>query len=161
MTAKIIIIGYGNIDRADDGAAFAVINELRRQLGVRILEEGDTGLDDLNNTTDSIFIPQLIPEIMEMVRAYDKIVFVDAHVSHDMEDLCCSPVLPEYSSTSFTHHMTPSLLVAYLDAMYRREPEAHLVSVRGYEFDFRRTLSCRVQAVVRPAVDIILRLMNR
>jgi Ni,Fe-hydrogenase maturation factor len=139
MTAKTIIIGYGNIDRADDGAAFAVINELRRQLGVRILEEGDTGLDDLNNNTDSIFIPQLIPEIMEMVRAYNRIVFVDAHVSPDMEDLSCSPVLPEYSSTSFTHHMTPSLLVAYLEAMYQSEPEAHLVSVRGCEFDFRRT----------------------
>jgi hydrogenase maturation protease len=161
MTAKTIIIGYGNIDRADDGAAFAVINELRRQLGVRILEEGYTGLDDLNNNSDSIFIPQLIPEIMEMVTGYDKIVFVDAHVSSDMEDLNCTPVLPEYSSSSFTHHMKPSLLIAYLKAMYQCEPEAHLVSVRGYEFDFRRTLSCQVQAAVRPAVDIILRLMDR
>jgi hydrogenase maturation protease len=126
-----------------------------------ILEEGDTGLDDLNKNTDSIFIPQLIPEIMEMVRAYDKIVFVDAHVSADLEDISCSPVLPEYSSSSFTHHMTPSLLVAYLKAMYQCEPEAHLVSVRGYEFDFRRTLSCQVRAAVGPAVDIILRLMDR
>jgi Ni,Fe-hydrogenase maturation factor len=134
---------------------------LRRQLGARILEEGDTGLDDLNNHTDSIFIPQLIPEIMEMLTAYEKIVFIDAHVSPDLEDLSCSPVLPEYSSSSFTHHMTPSLLLAFIKSMYQHEPEAYLVSIRGHEFDFTRTFSCQVQAVIRPAIDIIVRLMDR
>ena len=102
-----------------------------------------------------------MPEIMERLTGYDRIIFVDAHVSPDTEDLNCTAVLPEYSSSSFTHHMTPSAFLAFLETLYQCEPEAYLVSVRGHEFDFRRTLSPQVQAVVRPAVDIILKLMDR
>lgn len=160
MTTKTVIIGYGNIDRADDGVAFAVINELRRRLGAKILEEGDTGLDDLENHNDSVFIPQLVPEIIELLTGYDRMVFIDAHVSSDMEDLNCSPVFPEYTSSSFTHHMTPSTFLAFLKTLYQCEPQAHLVSVRGREFDFKRTLSYQAEALVQPVADIILKLIG-
>ena len=160
MISKTIIIGYGNIDRADDGVAFAVINEVRRQMGQKMLEDGDTGLDELNDENDSIFLSQLVPEIMELLTGYDRIVFVDAHVGSDMEDLNCSPVLAQYISSSFTHHMTPSALLAFLKTMYQCEPEAYMVSIRGYDFDFKRTFSSRVQALVQPAVDAILKLIN-
>jgi Ni,Fe-hydrogenase maturation factor len=137
-----------------------VINELRRQLGQKLLEEGDTGLDELAGENDSIFLLQLIPEIMELLAGYNKIIFVDAHVGSDMKDLNCSPVLAEYVSSSFTHHMTPSALLAFLKTMYQCEPQAHLVSIRGYDFDFKRTLSPQEQALVQPAVDAILKVVN-
>jgi hydrogenase maturation protease len=161
MNSKTIIIGYGNIYRADDGVAFAVINELRRQLEQKPLEEGDTGLDELTGENDSIFLLQLVPEIMELLAGYNKIIFIDAHVGSDPEDLNCSTVEAEYVSSSFTHHMTPSVLLAFLKTMYQREPEAHLVSICGYDFDFKPTLSPKVQALVQPAVDAILKLINQ
>ena len=160
MISKTIIIGYGNIDRADDGVAFAVVNELRRRLGQKMLEEGDTGLDELGGENDSIFLSQLVPEIMELLTGYNRIIFVDAHVGSDMEDLSCSPVSAQYVSSSFTHHMTPSALLAFLQTMYQCEPQAHLVSIHGYDFDFKRTFSPQVQALVHPAVDAILKLTN-
>jgi hydrogenase maturation protease len=161
MNSKTIIIGYGNIDRADDGVAFAVINELRRQLGQKMLDEGNTGLDELNDENDSIFLSQLVPEIMELLTGYNKIIFVDAHIGSDLEDLSCSPVLAQYVSSSFTHHMTPSALLAFLKTMYQCEPEAYMISVRGYDFDFKRTFSPRVQALIQPAVNAILKFMNQ
>jgi hydrogenase maturation protease len=161
MNSKTIIIGYGNIYRTDDGVAFAVINELRRQLKQEPLEEGDTGLDELGGENDSIFLLQLVPEIMELLAGYNRIIFVDAHVGSDMEDLNCSPVEAQYISSSFTHHMTPSALLAFLKTMYQREPEAHLVSIRGCDFDFKQTLSPRVQALVQPAVDTILKVIDK
>jgi hydrogenase maturation protease len=161
MISKTIVIGYGNIYRADDGVAFAVINELRRRLGQKMLEEGDTGLDDLGGENDSVFMSQLAPEIMELLTGYTRIVFVDAHVGPDMEDLSCLPVTPEYVASSFTHHMTPSALLAFLKTMYRCEPRAHLVSIRGYNFDFTRTFSPEVEALVQPAVNAILELIDR
>jgi hydrogenase maturation protease len=154
MNSKTIIIGYGNIYRADDGVAFAIINELRRQLGQKLLEEGDTGLDELTGENDSIFLLQLVPEIMELLAGYNKIIF-------DLEDLNCSPVSAQYISSSFTHHMTPSALLAFLKTMYQCEPQAHLVSIRGYDFDFKRTLSPKVQALVQPAVDAILKVIDQ
>jgi hydrogenase maturation protease len=160
MNSKTIIIGYGNIYRADDGVAFAVINELRRQLGQKLLEEGDTGLDELTGENDSIFLLQLVPEIMELLAGYNRIIFVDAHVGSDMEDLNCSPISAHYISSSFTHHMTPSALLAFLKTMYQCEPQAYMVSIRGSDFDFKRTFSSKVQALVQPAVDAILKLIN-
>ena len=161
MNSKTIIIGYGNIYRADDGVAFAVINELRRQLGQKLLEEGDTGLDELGGENDSIFLLQLIPEIMELLAGYNRIIFVDAHVGSDLEDLNCSPVSAQYVSSSFTHHMTPSALLAFLKTMYQSEPQAHMVSIRGYDFDFKPTLSPKVQTLVQPAVDAILKVIDQ
>ena len=161
MSSKTIIIGYGNIYRSDDGVAFTVINELRRQLGQELLEEGDTGLDELKRENDSIFLLQLVPEIMELLAGYDKIIFVDAHVGSDLEELNCSPVEAQYVSSSFTHHMTPAALLAFLKTMYQCEPQAHLVSICGCDFDFKRTLSPKVQALVQPAVDAILKLINQ
>jgi hydrogenase maturation protease len=160
MNSQTIIIGYGNIYRADDGVAFAVINELRRQLGQELLEDGDTGLDELTGENDSIFLLQLVPEIMELLTGYNKIIFVDAHVGSDLEELNCSPISPEYISSSFTHHMTPSALLAFLKTMYQCEPEAHLISIRGDDFDFKRTFSSRVQALIQPSVDAILKLID-
>lgn len=150
-----LIIGYGNMDRGDDGVAFAVINELRRQTGTKILEEGDTGLDDLGHTSDSVFIPQLVPEMIEIVAGYDAVVFVDAHVGDDLEDLNFCAVVPEYVSSPFTHHMTPPAFMAFLKTLYQCEPRAHLVSIRGHEFDFTRTLSPGTRVLVEPAVRII------
>jgi hydrogenase maturation protease len=160
MNSKTIIIGYGNIYRADDGVAFAVINSLRRQLGQKPLVEGDTGLDELNGENDSIFLLQLVPDIMELLAGYKRIIFVDAHVGSDSEDLHCSPVSAEYISSSFTHHMMPSALFAFLKTIYQCEPQGHLVSIRGYDFDFKQTLSPKVQKLVHPAVDTILKLMT-
>jgi Ni,Fe-hydrogenase maturation factor len=45
--------------------------------------------------------------------------------------------------------------------MYQSEPQAHLVSIRGYDFDFKRTLSSKVQAFVQPAVDAILKVIDQ
>jgi Ni,Fe-hydrogenase maturation factor len=78
-----------------------------------------------------------------------------------MEDLNCSPVSAQYISSSFTHHMTPSALLAFLKTMYQSEPQAHLVSIRGNDFDFKRTLSSKVQAFVQPAVDAILKVIDQ
>ena len=161
MSSKTIIIGHGNIYRSDDGVAFTVINELRRQLGQELLEEGDTGLDELKRENDSIFLLQLVPEIMELLAGYDKIIFVDAHVGSDLEELNCSPVEAQYVSSSFTHHMTPAALLAFLKTMYQCEPETHLVSIRGCDFDFKKTLSSKVQALVQPAVDAILKVTDQ
>jgi hydrogenase maturation protease len=158
---RTIVIGYGNIDRADDGAAYEVINALRLRLGQKILEDNDAGLDELGCDTDSVFLTQLVPEIMETLIAYDRIVFVDAHVGADLEDLNCILVLPEYVSSSFTHHMAPSSLLAFLQTLYQHKPECHLVSIRGYDFNFKRTLSPQVNILIKPAVEKILQLIKQ
>lgn len=153
---RTLIIGFGSIDRADDGVAYHVINALRRRLGQTMLEEDETGLEALGAQIDSIFLVQLAPELMDVMAGYDQVVFVDAHVLQNEDNLYCTPVLPVYAPATITHHMGPAMILALLKALYHREPSGHLVSIRGYDFDFHRNLSEATRILVEPAVEYIL-----
>jgi len=153
---RTLVIGFGNIDRADDGVAYFVVNALRRRLGHVILSEDETGLEGLGAQIDSIFLVQLAPELMDVIITYDKVIFVDAHIYENVDSLYCAPVFPEFTPATFTHHLTPAMLLALLKSLYHREPAGHIVSVRGYDFDFHRNLSADTEAIVEKAVDHIL-----
>jgi len=157
---RTIIIGYGNIDRSDDGLAYEVVNLVRIKLGQEILEEGDTGLEKLGHPIDSVFLPQLVPEMMELLKDYERIIFVDAHAGDDLEDLNCARLTPQYVSSTFTHHMTPEALLAFLKTLYRHEPEAYLVSVRAHDFDFKRAFSPETQVLLIPTSEKIIQLLR-
>ncbi|NTW78489.1 MAG: hydrogenase maturation protease, partial [Syntrophaceae bacterium] len=153
--SRTIVVGYGNIDRADDGVAYEVINTLRQRLGQELLSEGDTGLEGMGAEVDSIFLIQLMPEIMEVLIDYDQIIFVDAHAGANTNDLNCIPVTPEYVSSTFTHHMSPASLLAFLKLLYNREPAGHIVSLKGNDFDFKRMLSDSTRILIPAAVEKI------
>ncbi|MGD1152168.1 MAG: hydrogenase maturation protease [Syntrophales bacterium] len=153
---RTLVIGFGNIDRADDGVAYHVVNDLRRRLGQGMLHEDETGLEGIGAQIDSIFLVQLAPELMDVMTLYDKIIFVDAHVYENVGNLYCAPVFPEFTQATFTHHMTPAMLLALLKAICNREPTGHIISIRGYDFDFHRNLSADTEALVDKAVDHIL-----
>jgi len=160
LRPRTLVIGFGNIDRADDGVAFCVVNSLRGRLGQKVLSEDNTGLDELGAEVDSIFLLQLAPEIMDVLADYHQAVFVDAHVYESLDDLHCAPISPEYAPSAFTHHMTPAMLLALLELLHYPGPTGHLVSIRGYDFDFHRDLSADTKALVEPAVEYILRLVT-
>jgi hydrogenase maturation protease len=157
---RTLVIGYGNLDRADDGVAYHVINALRQRLGQKPLGDDDTGLQELGAQTDSILLAQLVPELIDVLVDYDQVIFVDAHVRDDVPDLYCAPVLSEYLASVFTHHMTPGMLLALLQVLHQREPVGYLVSVRGYDFDFHRSLSPAVGPLVPAAVEQIWQRLN-
>jgi hydrogenase maturation protease len=158
--ACTLVIGFGNVDRNDDGAAYEVVNALRSRLGQELLGEEDAGLEEQAGDVDSIFVVQLAPELLDLATGYDQVVFVDAHVRPDLEEVHCARVQPEYSSSAFTHHMTPAMFLALLQMLYDREPAAWVVSVRGHHFDFVRGLSDAAAASVASAVDCIWRIAN-
>jgi hydrogenase maturation protease len=156
---RTLVIGYGNLDRQDDGVAHAIVGALRRRLGQAPLGEGETGLERLEGQADSILVLQLTPELLDVALRYDQLVFVDAHVQPDADEVHCTPVEAEYASAAFTHHMTPAMFLALLQALHQHRPAGHTVSVRGHWFDFERTLSPATQASVQPAVYKILALL--
>lgn len=157
---RSLVLGIGNLDRQDDGAAYHVIQALRRHLRQLLLEPDQTGLDDLGRRVDSVFLAQLAPELLDVAMDYDRLVFVDAHVQPDWEDLHCAPVEPEERPSTLTHHLTPGLFMALLQALYGCSPEAFLVSLRGYQFDFGRELSAATARLIEPALVQVLRRIN-
>jgi hydrogenase maturation protease len=158
--ANMLVIGYGNLDRADDGVAFHVVNALRQRLGQTPLSPDETGWEQVGGEHDSVFLRQLQPEWMEACASYDQLIFVDAHVNENTAELACVPVQPEYVSSPFTHHMTPPTFLAMTLALYGQEPAGRLLSIRGHDFDFHRGLSPAAAGQVPAAVEMILSMIE-
>jgi hydrogenase maturation protease len=147
-----LIIGYGNLDREDDGVAWHILAEIARRLGRPVSEDG---FFPAGENPDLWFALQLTPEMAETVAQYDRVVFVDAHTGAVAEELHFERLSAGFQASPFTHHLTPQTCLSFAKTLYGREPEAVLVSVRGYEFGFATTLSPRTTALAVLATDRI------
>jgi hydrogenase maturation protease len=156
---RTLVVGYGNLDRGDDGVAYYVVNALRQRLEQGPLKEDQTGLEELDAQIDSIFLTQLVPELINALSNYDQVIFVDAHVLADVPGLHCTQVQPNSASSAFAHHLTPAVLLALLKELYHCQPRGYIVSVRGYDLHFQRGLSAATGALVEPAANCLMRLL--
>ena len=155
---RTLVLGLGNRDRCDDGVAYHVVEALRRRLGHLPLGDAEPDAPAGDAVLESIVVPQLAPEWLDLASGYDALIVVDAHVRQDEGPLWCSPIGAEVGVPAFTHALEPGAFVALLEALYGRRPRAWTVSIRGGCFDFGRELSDESAAQVEPAVEEILRL---
>ena len=153
-----LVIGYGNLDRMDDGIAFYVINKLRNRLGQKPLYAYSTEPETMGAQIDSIFIRQLVPELASRAICYDRLVFLDAHVQKDRKDVMFDRLGLENVSSPMNHILQPSEFLSIIKLLGDREPAAFLLSIKGHRFDFGRGLSVEVRKFVNLAVDILYRL---
>jgi hydrogenase maturation protease len=157
--SQTLIIGYGNLDRGDDGAAFHVVNRLRERLGQRPLPEDASGLENLESET-AVFTPQLTPELAVDAAPYHRLVLVDAHVSAEMRPVICLRLQPEYRPPGLSHVLSPAMFLWLVQAVSSRACTAFLVSLRGHCFGLQRGLSPETSAWVGPAADRVLKLID-
>jgi hydrogenase maturation protease len=153
---RALIIGYGNTDRQDDGVAWHVLANLRDQLGKPAPEEEGEAFEPEGKNPDFLFALQLTPEIAETLADYQRICFVDAHTGNVPDEIHFRLLQAKYQRSPFTHHLTPETLLALCEQLYAQTPEAILVSLRGYQFGFERSLSPETRALVEPATQEIL-----
>jgi hydrogenase maturation protease len=156
---RTLIIGYGNFDRQDDGVAWHVLVEIARRLGCAVPSSPeeefplDNGAPD--GAPDFIFELQLTPELAETIAPYERVCFVDAHTGAVPHDVNVSAIAAEFQASPLTHHLTPQSLLTFVQTLYNARPEAMLVSVRGYQFGFERTLSPLTAELAQQAANVI------
>lgn len=155
---QTLVIGFGNLDRGDDGAAFHVVNRLRGRRGLPPLAEDDGGFGDLGRDA-AVFVPQLLPELALDAAGYHCLVLVDAHVTAERRPLVYRRLQPEYQLPAVGHFMPPGMFLWLLQAVSPQARSAFLVSVRGHCFELRRGLSPATAALIEPAVEGILKLI--
>jgi hydrogenase maturation protease len=149
---KVLILGYGNPDREDDGVAWHILQGVAETLGRPALDVETGGLDDLGQSLDLLFVLQLTPELAETIADYDKVCFVDAHTGNYPDDLHFEYVDAGFQTSPFTHHMTPQTCLALAETLHGSAPQAVVVSVKGYRFGFSHRLSSGTEALVDEAV---------
>lgn len=145
MRKQVLVIGYGNPGRLDDGLGPALVDEFER-------------LDLENVTVDAEY--QLAVEDAAEIAQYDVVVFADASVRGG-EPFEFSPVRPQRELSFTTHSVAPHAVVALARDMFHAEPRAFTLAIRGYEFnEFGERLSERARVNLREAVTFLARLIR-
>jgi len=138
---RILVIGYGNPGRQDDGLGPAAANAIE-------------GLDWPNLSTIDNY--QLAIEDAIDIAGHDVIWFVDASCVSGMP--CAIRRLSPAFDISFTSHLLkPETLLAITAQQFGMSPKAYLVSIRGYDFDFYEGLSGRAAGNLAIAVAVLRR----
>jgi hydrogenase maturation protease len=136
---RILVLGYGNPGRQDDGLGPAAVAEIEK-LGL-------PGVISCDNY-------QLVIEDSVEVAAHDVVWFVDAARTgaEPYEVHALSPAL----DIAFTSHLVkPEVLLAIANQYYGKSPEAYLLGIRGYEFEFLEGLTDRARDNLAQAMVLI------
>ena len=128
----MLIIGYGNPLRGDDGLGWHAAEALRALPGA-----------------DVITTHQLTPELAEEASRTALVIFLDAAETGVPGEWRRREVVETApTSAAFTHHVTPGSLLAAARLLYGHAPRAVLFTMTGERFDFHEGLSETVAAVL-------------
>ena len=145
MRGGILVYGYGNPGRLDDGLGPALV----RQLSAR----GITGV-----SLESGY--QLQIEDAALVAEHDVVVFADADAA------CADPfelrwIEPRSETTFTTHSVAPEALLALAHEHFGSKTLGFVLGIRGHEFDeFGERLSPQAQRNLAAAADFMQRALR-
>ena len=151
---KVLLIGYGNPDREDDGVAWHILQAISLKLGLDAPQSYEDEFPE-SEEIDFAFYLQLTPEMAEDISEYEYVCFIDAHTGSIPEPVLLIGVESEFQHSPFTHHLTPQSLLSMCETIYQKKPDAALLSVLGHRFLFSRQLSEDTATLVPQAVNVI------
>lgn len=129
---RILILGYGNPLRSDDGLGWRAAEKLAEKF--------------CSHDIEIRTCHQLLPELVDLVSQSDTTFFIDATQEGEPGEVRCQPVFPMSPNLRFSHQFSPAAMLAWSQELYGRCPKAFAVSVCGCCFDFGETLSPVVTA---------------
>ncbi len=111
---QLLIIGYGNPLRSDDGIGWIVADQIAARLPhARV-----------------VVTHQLTPEIAESISQSDFVLFVDAYAMGEPGTLRCELILPDTGTPIISHHIAPSTLLTVARRLYHHCPRQCFVQSR-------------------------------
>jgi hydrogenase maturation protease len=161
MPTSVLLVGYGNSSRRDDGVAEHILRRLFARLGLD--PEGLMMDDDIEQRQGlgAILVHQLAPELAELAWRYDVLVFIDAHVAGvDWEPVEWQAIEPTVQGGMSGHHLKPGVILSLSETLYGRRPAAYMLSVLGHNFDFGETLTAETSDLADQAVDRLVGLVD-
>ena len=128
---EILIYGYGNPGRQDDGLGIAATKKLEAWAS----ENQITGIEFDSNY-------QLNIEDADAIARKDLVIFADAS-EEDIEDFCLSRVDGSSKVSFTTHAASPGYIVRLCKDLFQKEPLVLMLHIKGYEWAFKEGLSER------------------
>lgn len=145
MTAffKILVYGYGNPGREDDGLGI----ELTRRI-----EEWSKSIGFQGIGFDSNY--QLNIEDAELISEKDLVIFADAS-TEDISDYLFTEVTGELDVSFTTHAASPGYIVKLCTDLFGKCPKVFLLHIKGYQWEFKEGLSEQAEENLRKATRFI------
>ena len=142
----ILVIGFGNLLRGDDAigchAAHALEEHFRDDPQVEV-----------------IAAQQLTPEMADDLARNEFVLFLDASYGEQPGTIRQAALSPESGPGGFSHHLTPSSLLAAAGQLYGDSPLAMTITMAGWSFELGNKLSPGAKScmpeLIRRAKDII------
>lgn len=142
--ADVLVIGYGNPLRGDDG------------VGCLVAEEVAKHIFDPESKVKVVACHQLNPELAEAVAETRAVIFVDASVDLSPGEVKVSNIAPDrFSPATITHHMKPSALLATASELFGQAPPAKAVAIGAVSFDMGMQLTPPVRGAISRAMQAI------
>ncbi|MEA3496828.1 MAG: hydrogenase maturation protease [Bacteroidota bacterium] len=142
--SQILIYGYGNPGRTDDGLGNEFINRIEKWIKENELK----GIE-----VDSNY--QLNIEDADTISKNNYVIFVDAS-EEDIDDYILTKVEPSNASVEFTMHAVSSAFVLSLcNKIYNKYPETYILHIKGYEWEFKEELTNRAEENLNKALDFL------
>ncbi len=147
----ILVIGYGNSLRQDDGAGLILAELIEQACHARHLP------------VKRICVHQLMPELA-LELAHNKVsavIFADTRVASTtatekpLPPVQISPLAVDSNSPSVGHHLTPATLLIYANMLYHQQPPAWIATVPGFKFDHGEHFSPSTKYTLDSAKPII------
>jgi hydrogenase maturation protease len=146
--ARILLYGYGNPGRQDDGLGVLLAG---------IMEKWAQKNRYLNLEVDQNY--QLNIEDSEKISHYDVVIFADASIN------CSQPysftkLLPDLNTDFSMHSVHPSFVVGLNKQIFKSSPKTFLLSIRGYEWDIIDTISPEAKKNLDASCDFLQTLIK-
>ena len=143
----LLVIGYGNSLRRDDGA------------GLLLAEALTAAWQGAGHAVALVVAHQLMPEIAAEIADLEPavVLFVDTAIAPPMTGETAPACWPtrlhaEDAAATLGHHLDPTAVLFYADRLFAARPAAWLLQVPGYDFDHGEGLGEATRAAVDQAL---------
>lgn len=130
---KILIIGFGNTLRRDDGAGVQAVTLLQDQL----------------RDPDCEFMTavQPLPEMIAYLKDVDVVIFVDACLGQKPGVIQRFTLTRDKNTVNslMTHHLSPERMLYLCERLYGQRPQGMAFTITGYDFGYGEGLSAVVE----------------
>lgn len=140
----VLVYGYGNPGRQDDGLGPAMIEKLER-LGFDFVE------------TDASY--QLSIEDAAAMTAHEFVILIDTTVQ-ETDCFSIRKVSPSSTITFTSHLVSPESVVALCEDAFGIVPNVWIIGIRGYSFEFMEDLTQKAQKNFDSAFQFITQLLR-
>ena len=140
---QILVYGYGNPGREDDGLGI----ELVKRLETWSRQTGLTGIEFDSNY-------QLNIEDAEIISEKDVVIFADAS-TEEIDAFILTEVTGESEVTFTTHAASPGYILKLCTDLFGKFPRVYLLHIKGYQSEFSEKISDRAEHNLNNAYEFM------